>query len=1233
MTDSRRQRIEQIYLDALDIPAVDRPGFLDRSCQDDRALRNDVEALLALQPAADTFFEQPALESAAQTLAAVLPALRPPEIPGYQIIRHLGEGGMGLVYLARQEVPLRRLVALKVIRPDMDSRQVVARFDTERQALAQMDHPNIAAIHEAGTTPDGRPYFVMEFVDGLPISEYCDRRELPTAARLALFTQVCSAVQHAHQKGVIHRDLKPSNVLVTEQDGRPIPKVIDFGTAKAIARPGEGGAVTLTAHGMVLGTIEYMSPEQAAFSRDIDTTTDVYSLGVMLYELLVGVLPFDRPRPGPEGYDELRRLIRESDPPRLSTRLASIAGSRPGIASARQTDPDRLSRSLRGDLDWITLKALEKDRTRRYPTVAAFATDIQRFLADQPIDARPPSAAYRLRKFTRRNRGAVAAALSLFAVLVVGLAISRSQYLRAERERADADRLRAEADDQRAHAYAARRQAEATSIDAIAQRNAAIVANEAAETSRLTAVKEAASAQRALQEAEFRTYAANISAAEIELRSDFPLAAQQRLLTVPPALRGWEWRHLLHRADPSLRTLTAATPCPTYGSQEIARFIASNNVLSFGDAGRALMLRRCGSVEIWDPATYAAGPVRNVALSTLLAVNAARQLVVVEQRGAAPWHLHLHRAGDARAVMTLGPFAAEPRCADLSADGMRVAVGLMAAKAPNGEPLEDIFEIWNANTGQRIVRLSPPRPALWDTRNAYPTPCMVVFSPDRAVVATSGATVHVWHTESGSEVVGETVQAGLVSQPIAFSADGRRLAIGRSTGLVDVLDWQLQAASVPFDGNGLIAVSPIPEDQRRILIRNRRKNEVLSLAFSPDGRQIVSGTDTRVGIWDVATRKLTSILSGHEAEIIGVAIAPDGKRIFTADAGGQMRVWPSTPATPVVRLPGSSGHGSSIVLSGDGSAVGVSAQDGELSVWNLADRRNIIVRPGIGKLNVPGVARSIAISADGRRLLSGHADPIGTVQMWTVGLSTVVDTATAETFEPGCQNPDYAGAVNRAYPVDLMMPSHDGRLLAHKHGLCVIVRELPTMRRLAVVRLGETPTSLAFRPDGRLIVIQYRRAAGSSEPLTLPMVKIWDWRTHRVVVSAVPPRVGPGIWQIWKVVVSPDGRRLALVGGTPAVGSMVSIWDGDLTRELGRLPAGDIANVAFSPDGRRIASVNSIEQAVRIWDVERLVPLLTLLDTDGHNGGVAFGANGQLVAGRTAGGLTIWESVNPHIAK
>ena len=440
---------------------AERKVFLDQACAGDAGLRAAVEELLATQAEAERFFADGslALKVSAESIQSGNggPALagdsriKLPEdqrigerIGRYTLLQKIGEGGCGTVYLAEQESPVRRKVAFKIIKLGMDTKSLISRFEAERQALALMDHPNIARALDAGATDTGRPYFVMELVRGEKITDYCDQQYLDVRRRLRLFVQICHAVQHAHQKGIIHRDLKPSNILVTSLDGAPIPKVIDFGIAKAITGERLADNTVFTACEQFLGTPAYMSPEQAQMDRmDIDTRSDIYSLGVLLYELLTGHTPFDGKELIQFGMEELQRTLREKEPPRPSAMLAALpAAARAAVARRRGIDPDRLIALARGDLDWIVMKALEKDRSRRYETAHEMALDIERYLKGEAVLACPPGRMYLVRKLVRRNKAAFAAATAVLAALCLGLGLSTWLFFqeRAARQEAEADK-------------------------------------------------------------------------------------------------------------------------------------------------------------------------------------------------------------------------------------------------------------------------------------------------------------------------------------------------------------------------------------------------------------------------------------------------------------------------------------------------------------------------------------------------------------------------------------------------------------------------------------------------------------------------------------------------------------------------------------------------------------------------------------------------------------------------
>src|SRR5437868_4000967 len=436
------QKARELFLHAVGkLPPEQWDGYVGEACRGDAELEQQVGRLLQVHREAGSFLDRPAAALGATAAFTPVPGeeaaadlLR--ELPGtvigpYKLLQQIGEGGMGTVFMAEQTQPVQRKVALKIIKPGMDSRQVIARFEAERQALAMMDHVNIARVLDANATEAGRPYFVMELVHGVPITKYCDDNRLTPRQRLELFVPVCQAIQHAHQKGIIHRDVKPSNVMVTLYDGKPVPKVIDFGVAKATEQKLTERTL-FTQYGTMVGTLEYMSPEQAEMSAlGVDTRSDIYSLGVLLYELLTGSTPLTHKRMKEAAFAEILRMIKEEEPPKPSTRLSDSGAALASISAQRQMEPAKLTKLVRGELDWIVMKCLEKDRNRRYETANSIAADLQRYLNDEPVQACPPSTGYRLKKLMRRHKGPALAASLVVLVLVGGIIGTSWGMLRA----------------------------------------------------------------------------------------------------------------------------------------------------------------------------------------------------------------------------------------------------------------------------------------------------------------------------------------------------------------------------------------------------------------------------------------------------------------------------------------------------------------------------------------------------------------------------------------------------------------------------------------------------------------------------------------------------------------------------------------------------------------------------------------------------------------------------------
>ena len=455
--------IKSIFGRALELDSQrEREAYLAAACADAPEMRAEVNELLAMHDGAKGFMPRPAVALHNESTADIAPFrdMAGTMIGPYKLLQVIGEGGMGVVYMAEQEKPVRRKVALKIIKPGMDSKQVIARFEAERQALAMMDHANIARVLDAGTTDKDLPYFVMELVQGVPITDYCDANQLSPRERLELFVPVCRAIQHAHQKGIIHRDVKPSNVLVTLYDDKPVPKVIDFGVAKAVeSRLTE--KTLFTQYGAMVGTFEYMSPEQADMNAlGVDTRSDVYSLGVLLYEMLTGTTPLDREQLREAAFGEIVRRIKEEEPPRPSIRLSTSA-SIGKVAEARQSDPAKLTSLVRGELDWIVMRCLEKDRKRRYDGANDLAKDVERYLADEQVEACPPTLSYQFRKTFRRHRGAILTASAFAAILLLATGTSLWFGVSATRARNQAFEAEQVAQEQRDKAKAATADAEA----------------------------------------------------------------------------------------------------------------------------------------------------------------------------------------------------------------------------------------------------------------------------------------------------------------------------------------------------------------------------------------------------------------------------------------------------------------------------------------------------------------------------------------------------------------------------------------------------------------------------------------------------------------------------------------------------------------------------------------------------------------------------------------------------
>jgi serine/threonine protein kinase/WD40 repeat protein len=842
------QQERELFEQAVELPLAARGPFLDSACGSDAALRRRIDALLLAAETEDGFLpDMPAGTIAAGVGAGSLLEKEGDCIGRYHLLEKIGEGGCGIVFMAEQRAPMRRRVALKILKPGLDTKGVVARFEAERQALALMDHPNIARVLDGGTTGTGRPFFVMELVRGIRITEFCDEKKYSPRERLEVFVQVCQAIQHAHQKGIIHRDLKPSNILVTVNDGVPVPKVIDFGIAKATGQQLTDKTLFTHFHALV-GTPAYMSPEQAEFSSlDVDTRTDVYSLGVLLYELLVGRTPFDSQELLAAGWDALRRTLRDEEPVRPSTRLRTLSGQDlTRTATRRRREVPQLVSELQGDLDWIVLKCLEKDRGRRYDSVGALAQDVVRHLRDEPIVARPPTLAYRLQKTFQRNRLACTAGALVAVTLVVASGFSIWTMLREKAARA------------------------------------------LAEQQSLRANRETTAARAAERAARQAAYAADMQAAELALKDHNPGRAQTLLAAyIPKAgeedLRGIEWRWLWHaNRDQSIATLPHPGLVHDLLVAPDGRWFASvclDGKVRIWDAGS---LRLLTEFTAENPGQGAVSPD-----GTLLALSTANATVVRETRN---WQvvrslpdlreplvfgqdgLHLYGAERGKFVRWR-PFEGtrEELPFPLKDDQLQYLATLGRDQLVAGSYASQAGVAMVSTSDGSVVR----RLAGHDELIA------VAGSPDgRWVVAGDRwGKVALWDAASGEmtgPAEGPVSAHSLLANRLAFSPDSTRLAtVG---GDQQVRLWQLPTST---------------EGQLEELASFRgHANAVEALAFAPAGARLFSGAkDATARVWSLAGIAARRPKSEADPGPGIFGLSPDGRQIITGAAEGNLRWW------------------------------------------------------------------------------------------------------------------------------------------------------------------------------------------------------------------------------------------------------------------------------------------------------------------------------------------------------
>jgi serine/threonine protein kinase/WD40 repeat protein len=1125
-------RLEAIFASALAKASLqERAAYLDEACAGDAELRRRLEALLEAHDKAGSFLEKPA---AAEVVTTDLPG-RPAgaaEGPGtrigpYKLLQQIGEGGMGVVYMAEQEHPVKRRVALKIIKPGMDSRQVIARFEAERQALAMMDHPNIARVLDAGTTESGRPYFVMELVYGVPITKFCDDHQLNPRQRLELFVPVCQAIQHAHQKGIIHRDVKPSNVLVTMHDDKPVPKVIDFGVAKAVEQRLTEKTL-FTQFGAMVGTLEYMSPEQAEMNAfGVDTRSDVYSLGVLLYELLTGTTPLERKRLREAAYTEVLHLIKEMEPPRPSVRLSS-SGDLPKIAAARKTEPAHLPNLLRGEIDWIVMRCLEKDRTRRYESASALARDIERHLRDEAVEACPPSAAYRLRKFARKNRVVLSTAAAFVALLVIAAGVSAWLAVQARRAEATADEKRG--------------QAEMAEMQAGEERNRAQAEWRRAEGAAEQARASAAQTRRALD--------------RLTVARGIQLAEEGNLFAALPwFVKPLEHGELTPQEEQLHRARLGFFLRHTTGRPILRQVFFTDGPVrhaAWSTDGKRVLTGTNALVQVWDVRSGAAiATLRHPAFveTAQFTPDGTRVLATV---GSTVW------MWDARSGRSLGPplvdwGACLQHPLSLLPQTPWQFVGNVCAGKVVDAGWEHIESAEISRDGRRVlfeyrrflrlvdIQTRKPIQQWWSGRGETDNHAL---SPDgeRLLLIRDGRPAV--HCTEGGKAMPLAIDPGSTVKSATFSPDGSRAVTAGKGGtrVWDARTWD----PLTRIGDGTFYSG----DQVR---------------FSPDNRFLARWDFTFVGmyhlaLWDVASGRLVRAFDDLDRDLQGFDWSPDGRQFLRVSRQGEVRIWNnSSPESLAAVLP----HGSQVTTATygpDARMLLTAGEDGEVRIWDL------------GHATVPFVLQPPEKGTLHSSMQMGYA----------LGGGSHSRTFTKIIPAKGANGLDwsawpYQEAVARLLPPGTLFQQavvspDQGRVLTSHVPSSTATKELRlwdarTKRRLGKALQTESVFNCAaFSPDSRFVVV------GSEDG------------TARLVDAGTGERTGSPLRHggpVLYAAFSPDGEVLVTCGSDRTA----RLWSTRTGQPIGDGLRHDdeVTVAAFSVDGQTVATA-ALDATVRLWD-------------------------------------------------